>query len=294
MAQAARGQPQTRDVGIQATFPSQGRSYKWVWLGVCGVLLAFMWPLVLDCTMFAVDYFFGTHGFRVPQDIMEDLGLDGVLMFKRHDRDNDGLLSLQEFEPLGHRLLEIKVSLAGIPVSSHLPIPNWSPNSNLVQLNLSHIICLRAHWVRNSISPTEMGSKPQPNVVPVIVESDESYTSLKGPDQVGTTSRNWNSMTNFRMSDIELWNISEILEATMGQADRSPITVHADCTSRLIVDYLVGGQEMRNCSWQPLCIPLMRKKHPWTINSTGWLSFCSSATDPSFSLKPHVIKQWRV
>ena len=35
--------------------------------------------------------------------------MDGVIMFRRYDRDRDGVLSMEEFEPLAHRLLELNV-----------------------------------------------------------------------------------------------------------------------------------------------------------------------------------------
>ena len=38
------------------------------------------------------------------------MGVDGVIMFRRYDRDGDGVLSMEEFEPLAHRLLELNVS----------------------------------------------------------------------------------------------------------------------------------------------------------------------------------------
>ena len=41
--------------------------------------------------------------------LMDSMGVDGVIMFRRYDRDADGVLSLEEFEPLAHRLLEINV-----------------------------------------------------------------------------------------------------------------------------------------------------------------------------------------
>ena len=40
---------------------------------------------------------------------MDSMGVDGVIMFRRYDRDADGVLSMEEFEPLAHRLLEINV-----------------------------------------------------------------------------------------------------------------------------------------------------------------------------------------
>ncbi|CAH1792745.1 unnamed protein product [Owenia fusiformis] len=41
-----------------------------------------------------------------PSDIMQELGIDGVILFRQYDRNDDGYLSIDEFEPLAHRLLE--------------------------------------------------------------------------------------------------------------------------------------------------------------------------------------------
>ena len=42
------------------------------------------------------------------------MGVDGVIMFRRYDRDGNGVLSMEEFEPIAHRLLELNVS-ANVP-----------------------------------------------------------------------------------------------------------------------------------------------------------------------------------
>ena len=42
--------------------------------------------------------------------LLDSMGVDGVIMFRRYDRDGDGVLSMEEFEPLAHRLLELNVS----------------------------------------------------------------------------------------------------------------------------------------------------------------------------------------
>ena len=41
--------------------------------------------------------------------LLDSMGVDGVIMFRRYDRDGDGVLSMEEFEPLAHRLLELNV-----------------------------------------------------------------------------------------------------------------------------------------------------------------------------------------
>ena len=80
-----------------------------VMIFVCSVALLF-------CTFF-VYLELRKPRFSVPPEIMQDLGLDGVIMFRQHDRDSDGVLDLVEFEPLAHRLLEINVGSHGMPCS---------------------------------------------------------------------------------------------------------------------------------------------------------------------------------
>lgn len=46
--------------------------------------------------------------YRVPSQLVEDIGMDGVILFKQHDINDDGFLSLREFEPIAHQLLDIK------------------------------------------------------------------------------------------------------------------------------------------------------------------------------------------
>ena len=78
---------------------------KWLLLVVCALT-------GLAVSFFIVDMYLASlqPRFYVPPEIMEDLGVEGVIMFRQHDRDSDGVLNLQEFEPLAHRLLEINVS----------------------------------------------------------------------------------------------------------------------------------------------------------------------------------------
>ena len=45
--------------------------------------------------------------FYVPAETLESMGVEAVIMFRQYDRDSDGVLSLDEFEPLAHRLLEL-------------------------------------------------------------------------------------------------------------------------------------------------------------------------------------------
>ena len=50
-------------------------------------------------------------GFYIPSKLFNDVGLDGVVIFRQHDRDGDGYLSLDEFEPIAHVLKDIEVSV---------------------------------------------------------------------------------------------------------------------------------------------------------------------------------------
>lgn len=45
-------------------------------------------------------------------DILHNVGIEGVQLFELHDRDGDGYLSIEEFEPFIYRLLESNVSIA--------------------------------------------------------------------------------------------------------------------------------------------------------------------------------------
>ncbi|ESO93527.1 hypothetical protein LOTGIDRAFT_119019 [Lottia gigantea] len=71
----------------------------------------------LLCCLFII----GRHDpTQIPEEIVINIGDDGVLLFQQHDRDNDGYLSIQEFEPLVYRLLEINVSgpVYDVPIST--------------------------------------------------------------------------------------------------------------------------------------------------------------------------------
>ena len=63
--------------------------------------------------------------FTVGTDLLEDMGVEGVMLFRQHDRDDDGVLSMQEFEPLVHRILETNVSASRS--SRRAPPPPPSP-----------------------------------------------------------------------------------------------------------------------------------------------------------------------
>ena len=40
---------------------------------------------------------------------LDAIGMEGVVLFRRHDRNRDGVLNLKEFEPLAHRLIQAQV-----------------------------------------------------------------------------------------------------------------------------------------------------------------------------------------
>ena len=48
---------------------------------------------------------FQTYNLRASQEIIKKIGLEGVVLFKRHDRNNDGVLSLEEFRPIARQLI---------------------------------------------------------------------------------------------------------------------------------------------------------------------------------------------
>lgn len=49
----------------------------------------------------------GAQSFYFP---LEDLGADGKVLFRKHDVNADGVLSMEEFAPLSRRLLSFNVS----------------------------------------------------------------------------------------------------------------------------------------------------------------------------------------
>ena len=50
-------------------------------------------------------------GFYVEHELMEDMGMENVILFRQHDRNNDGVLTIEEFEPLAYRLQQTNVSI---------------------------------------------------------------------------------------------------------------------------------------------------------------------------------------
>ena len=61
---------------------------------------------------------------QVDQETLDDMGIDGVVLFRKHDRDSDGFLSLEEFEPLSHQMLDsnlnVSIRIGSIPKGFHL------------------------------------------------------------------------------------------------------------------------------------------------------------------------------
>lgn len=96
----------SKDIGIQVDLihsnAGHGRHSKWLWLFVLGVAVLASSSVYTD-----IIRLLKPKGFQVPGEMIEDLGMDGIILFKQHDRDDDGYLSLQEFEPLAHRIKEV-------------------------------------------------------------------------------------------------------------------------------------------------------------------------------------------
>lgn len=88
----------TSNTGITITIP------RW-----CLLVLGGLAGLLISCLL--VHLYLGAvrPRYYISPEIMQDLGLDGVIMFRRHDRNSDGVLDIVEFEPLAHRLLEMNV-----------------------------------------------------------------------------------------------------------------------------------------------------------------------------------------
>lgn len=89
----------TSNTGITITIP------RW-----CLLVLGGLAGLLISCLL--VHLYLGAvrPRYYISPEIMQDLGLDGVIMFRRHDRNSDGVLDIVEFEPLAHRLLEMNIT----------------------------------------------------------------------------------------------------------------------------------------------------------------------------------------
>lgn len=68
---------------------------------------------------FSVGYFLLKQQRKIifSRDIVEDIGLEALIIFRQYDRNDDGYLSLEEFEPLAHRLLEENITVS---IHSHI------------------------------------------------------------------------------------------------------------------------------------------------------------------------------
>lgn len=74
---------------------------KWLFWG--GILVGVL-GVGLNFSGFFDDY--------PSEELLDLIGADGVYLFQQYDRDGDNYLSLDEFEPLVHRLIETNVSIA--------------------------------------------------------------------------------------------------------------------------------------------------------------------------------------
>lgn len=102
------------DIGLQVDLSSETHSFmdskcvRWFLAAavlVIGVILAVF-------AMEASIAFFGDQGFSVGHGIIEDMGMEGIILFRQHDHNNDGYLSLEEFEPVAHRLIDVNETFA--------------------------------------------------------------------------------------------------------------------------------------------------------------------------------------
>ena len=102
------------DIGVQTDLPSAGGRFccgrrRWLMLTVAVAVLAVVVPFAFYRVLA------GRHrrrhgGWYVSELMLQDVGMDGVILFKQHDRDMDGVLSIEEFEPLAHRLALVNVN----------------------------------------------------------------------------------------------------------------------------------------------------------------------------------------
>ena len=97
------------NIGLQVDLSSSvmdSKPVRWC-LGaaslVIGVALA---VLSMDVSL----ALFGERSFSADYSITDDIGMEGIILFRQHDHNNDGYLSLEEFEPIAHRLVDIGVS----------------------------------------------------------------------------------------------------------------------------------------------------------------------------------------
>ena len=106
--------PCQKDVGVQTKTVKKSSRFSscmfysmWSVAVVVGILATLP---VWNTAMGFIENLVYRSEFVVGPALMEDLGMEGVVIFKQHDRNGDGVLSLDEFEPIAHRLLQVNVS----------------------------------------------------------------------------------------------------------------------------------------------------------------------------------------
>ena len=109
----------TKEKGIQVNLPiithppeANSSRFRKCSFACCSVSVLVLAIVLALCSQFllSLPYRLATGGFYVPGELVEDIGVDGIVLFKQHDRNNDGVLSLDEFEPLAHRIIDVNVS----------------------------------------------------------------------------------------------------------------------------------------------------------------------------------------